>query len=291
MKRILRFAAINITTHPHSPEKYFHLFEDLFKLMKPVKVRGSDYLVLGQYSPVVEGSPLEGIWGQFYRYVNIDKSLPALDLSQLKPIVSVDGTATLPIPDHIKPNLRTIDFVFFPRGHRLFYDVNFLSPYSAQKALISLMNCLDLHEVYGDVNVVVEQKTNIIDEILGLDSLTKLSLSFTMPNADDLSHLKDKIAQRFGVKVNATRVKEELTGKRGDGLTPEEDPETSAMMELALSNGEIVAGGFADGKKVEYRSKKYPEVFAETYDPRLTTAQYALRVAAARELNRLIKKG
>ena len=291
MARIIRVAVANITTHPHSPENYITIFTEVLKLCRSAKVRGSDHLILGKFSPISEGNPLGGIWGQFYRYVNIDKSMPALDLDKLEPIFSKDGSATIPIPDNIKPNLRMVDFVFFPHGHRLFFSLEHISPYTALSAFVALFNALQIFEKHGDVNVILEQKSDIMTEISKLESLTRLTLKFTIPNGDDLSHLKNSLTTRYGKRLNATQVTESYTGSRKRSLTPKNDDETMASIELALSNGEVTAEGFQEGTKVALKSKRYPEVFTQRYNPNQMTKVYTLQSMARSLMDKFTRKG
>jgi hypothetical protein len=214
-----------------------------------------------------------------------------------KPIISQEGEITFPVPEHLKPNLRIFNFAFFPHGHRLFFQTktsplgilksNKISPSIFSGALYRLFNSTELVEKYGEINIYPEKQTELIDEILRLQNLTKLDIAITLPNDDDLSSHQKRIVERYrkeGVK-NSQYI---LTGYKENGLKPE--IETQAMMQLANSNGKITATGYRGEEKITISTDKYPVIIRDIYSPKTETTLQALARIAKREIARFTGK-
>ncbi|NJB68770.1 hypothetical protein GGQ74_002443 [Desulfobaculum xiamenense] len=264
----LEIAVLNITTHPHSPERYLELFKDAFNLKLPIKYRGPEYLLLGRHWDIENEQPLTGIHGVLFKYIDLDLAGAWLDLTLIEPIKSEDGSPIIPIPEDLKPNCQATPFVFLPDGHRLFFftfhEQKRFSPALIAKSLSALFNNKSLVEKYGEVSVTAESSDETITQILNIPNLTKLSISVTLPNSDDLSKKKEAALARIK-RQNAKRAIQEYSGNKHDGLRP--DDETRALMELAKSNGYIKAEGYREQIKVTESTSKHPVLILDRYDP------------------------
>lgn len=244
-------SAINITTHPHSPQLYIQLFDEIYKKESKIKLRGTDWGMLGYLD---RSQNTDFISGTILKFLNLDPNEPWLNLKTLK---EVDPDANKPIiPDHLKPHLRFAEFVFFPDGHRLFYDSKRISSSMIQRFFQGLFNDVDLIKQYGDISVSVESDQEGINQILELSRRAYIDIFVRRPNADDLSHLKARVLQRLGDQ-NASTLNEVWKAPRGGNLTPDE--ETKSLMEMALSNGHLKAVGYtAADERVEIFSEQHP---------------------------------
>lgn len=293
----IEVGVLNITTHPHSPEKYLQLFQDALAMKRVSVYRGSDHLTFGAFSGIGEAEKIDGIWGVFYIFVNIDTTGPVLNITNGEPIVSKEGEVTFPVPDNLKPNLKRVDFVFFPRGHRLFFSTK-TTPLGTEpprqvsarvlaSGLYRLLNHPDLFEKYGEVNVYTENKAEIIADILRIPSLTKLNITITLPNDDDVSQQMERLSKKYQSE-KIKNVQHNLTGYKEDGLAPDE--ETQAMMQLASSNGRVTAIGWRGEERVEISTTDHPEILKAVYAPATESKLQALARIAKESLAKFTGK-
>lgn len=287
----LEIAVLNITTHPHSPERYLQLFENAFNLKKPIKYRGPEYLLLGRHWAIEKDKPLAGIHGILFKYIDLDLKGAWLDLTQIEPIESEDGSPVIEIPEDLKPNCKATPFVFLPEGHRLFFftfhEQKRFSPAFTAKALSKLFNRIELVNEFGEVSVTTESSDETITQILNIPSLTSLKISVTLPNSDDLSDKKEAALARIKSQ-HAKRAMQEYTGRKHDGLKP--DNETKALMELAQSNGYIKAEGYRNQTKITESTSKHPVLIPDRYDPKQNAPLTRLIEIAKAQLPRFTGK-
>ncbi len=289
----IEVGVLNITTHPHSPEMYLQLFEDALSAKRAVAYRGSDCLILGMFNGIGASEKLDGIWGVIYVFVNIDTKAPVLDIVKGEPIVSQDGEITFPVPEGLKPNLKAVDFVFFPKGHRLFFSLKTtplgtesprqISPRILSSALYRLFNHPELFEKYGEVNVYTENNVEVVADILKIPSLTKLDIAITLPNDDDVSQQMERLTDKYR-REKIKKVQHTLTGYKEDGLAP--DGETQAMMQLAVSNGKVTAVGYRGEERVEISTTDHPTTIKDVYAPTSESKLQALARIARDSLTR-----
>lgn len=285
----IEIGVINITTHPHSPERYVELFYDTIKAKRIASYRGAESIMLGSFGKIGERDAIDGLWGNLYLFVEIDRTAPVLDMEAGEPIISQDGEITFPVPEKLKPNLKFIEFVFFPKGHRLFFNMTTvprrneqtrnISANALAKSLEGLFYSEFLHKKYGDVNVIAEKSVDLVDAILKIKHLTKLSISMSLPNGDDVSKQKKRVLDRLK-QEKAKKYQVQITGDKDDGLKPSD--ETKAIMEIATSNGKISAEGYDVTGKVSVSTSDYPVKLKDSYHKKTESSLMALfRVAAA----------
>jgi len=293
----IEVGVINITTHPHSPEGYLNLFYDVVKEKRVASYRGAESLMLGSFGKI-EGKPAaEGIWGNIYLFVEIDNKAPVLDIDTGQPIVSEDGEVTFPVPEKLKPNLKCIEFVFFPDGHRLFFNISSaplrhetvrqISPNSLAASLEKLFYSENLYKNYGTVNVVAEKDSKLIDDILNIQHITRLFVDMALPNGDDVSRQKKRILDKLKYE-KAKKYQVQLVGDKKDGLRPSE--ETIAIMEIATSNGKIAAEGYTIGEKVSISTFDHPILIRDRYNKETESSLRAVLRLAKNSLSKFTKR-
>ena len=261
MKKV-EAAILNITTHPHSPGKYVQLFKAATALKGMMKLRGHEGIALGPHWPLDKDDTTQGIHGQLFKFVNIDPNDPWLNTLNLEPVISEDGEPVVPIPDHLKPNLKRINYVFYPRGHRLFCDTTHLSPGLASKGIYALLNAPELQEKFGEVSVTIEQTEESIEKILKIPSMTKLEIYINLPNDDDLNDAEKDVIARLK-KQKAKKSASILTGTRGEGLEPDES--SIAEMTIARLNGRVNGYGHDGIQSVFISTATHPKKIITRY--------------------------
>lgn len=276
--KTLEIGVLNIKIHPHTPEKYVELMEDLFKLASSVAIRGSDYGTTNYVREIITGKPLEGLYGEFYRYLEINEDEPWLDLKERKTILDKNGEPVPQVDGNKKPNAKEVEFVFYPVGHRLFYNSKNFYPTSAQKLLLNLFSNEVIKRKYGNIDVEIESSKEVIERILKIPSLTKLDISFTRPNDDDIGDLETKIFRRIE-NQNIRKFHQTISSPKEDGIEP--DDETVALMHLATSNGQVDAVGYSGEEKIIESTKPHPLLVREKFDPdKITSLRFLMNISS-----------
>lgn len=290
-RRVVSLSALNIKTHPHEPSKYVELLSNTFRESRAVKIRGYDYGMIGSMYNLERSNPLEGIHGTIFRFLNIDPHETWLDLTNKQPIEQTeegeDNEVTLNVPDHLKPNLRQIPYIFYPQKHRLFFDNKDLQPSSAQKLFTRLFSSKELFKAFGHVDVYVESSKEVIESILAIPHKQKISVHITRPNNDDMSEQAKRILDKIDHQ-NAKALNQELVAANADGLKPDE--ETIILIEAARSNGSVKAEGYDENhKKIERSTVDHPLIEKAYYDEQTQTSLSAMHQLSARVLASIAK--
>ena len=267
MPRSRRFevAVINITMHPHSPERYVELFQRAATPTQYLRCRGDEQMVLPAVHPCAPHDCLSGLYGWLYRGLDLGGNTGG----SLRTLRELDPGDASRIPPEVRARFKSTPFVFLPRGHRLFFcaseGTERFNPAHTAKALRLLLNRPDLQERFGEVAVTIESKEETVEQVLMMPSLTKLMIFVTLPNDDVFS---DRDVQRALERLrvqNAKKHRIQMQGRPGAGLKP--DRETRAFMRLATSNGRIEAEGYAGGAKIIESTADHPYLIQGKYIP------------------------
>jgi hypothetical protein len=280
----ITLGALNIKTHPHSPAIYVDLFRTALQSRAVGKIRGSDFAVMGwcQENASDQASPV--LYGELYKFLNIDPEQPWLNIADGQPI-EVSEDHPMPVPVHLKPNLRRICFAFFPQNHRFVFDTKSLTPNSAKKALDGILSQASITEHFGAVDVEVETSREGMEHILRIARKTKITVDLTVPNPDDLGGLEEEVMARLiGSRVRKEHLVQSST--HPEGIDP--DPYTRAMISLSRSNGKTTVIGLNEEEvRVEESTESHPLTKRFHYDPEQETQLQAV-VSSASELIALI---
>jgi hypothetical protein len=200
--------------------------------------------------------------GEFYRFLQIDPKKAWLDLRSREVIVDDRGKPIPQVDNYRKPNTREVAFVFNLKHHRLFYDAKAITPGNMKRLLDGLFKEPNIIKKYGTVDVEIESSREVIERILKIPSLTKLEISFTRPNGDDVSEQRARFLDRLE-KQGIRRIEQVATSPKTEGIKP--DIETIALMDLAVSNGKVNAVGYAGEERVEESTVPHPLIIRENY--------------------------
>lgn len=262
---VIKIGALNIKTHPHSPENYIELFQDTFALGQSVRIHGDNYGMLGWRRFLNESSPEEGIYGEIYKYFNLDSKKPWLNVQENKKL-SPEEITDIQIPDHLKPNLLSFRYLFFPKGHRLFFelysDKNQIGVTAVERLFKRLFSHSSIKKKYGDVDVFIEPSREKLEEILSIYNLKRLEMRITKPNPDDPYEFEASVFKRMNIE-NSDIIDYALRGKH---LTPGD--ETKKLARVAASNGFVKGFGTdEEGKKADESTVDHPLVDSISYLP------------------------
>ena len=262
--RKIRIVSLNITIHPHSREMYVDLFRMAFKLKQSVKLRGSDYGMIGSFKYNPES---ETITGDIYKFLSIDLSKPWFDSEKLQKAEDED-LEELNIPAKLKPNLETFSYIFYPQGHHLFVttysDGNTLGPKQVKRLFDVLLSSTEIVAAYDNVDVTIEPMTESLEQIFKIPYLSRLTIRVTRPNPDDLGDLEEEVFERMD-EEHVSKEERVLTGIRGQSIEPSDT--TKRLAQVAASNGYVKGHGRGmDNSAIEISTLKHPLIAETVYD-------------------------
>lgn len=281
-KRTIRVAELNIAMHsPHSRERYVELFKDMFSrgsLAKTGTLHGS---IIGSLHPEDKTDLSKGLNGELFRFVILDPNEPWFN-TITRDVATASEAKEIVIPNHLLPHLQRIPFVFLPDKHRLWYishdRKDRLAPSAAASIFQTLIDQTCKEHRYPTVEVTPVPDEDVLERMLALHRLEKLSIELKRPNSDDGLN-EEQRWQRKLEKQKARRMKLELVADGSESIKPDE--ETRGMAQAAAHNGKVtVIGRTKDGTKVEESTEKHPRVEPVTIDPENETIVGVLRRVA-----------
>lgn len=281
----LKLGVLNIKIHPHTPLMYIDLLNDIFINKHEVQLRGTEWGIPSNFTEFKEFDKLDGMFGNFYRFLQIDDNQPWIDLIKGMPIQDEKGNPIPQVDSFKKPNTKDVWFIFFPKKHRIIFDMKNISHRMIQAFFKQQFAQERIVNKYGPVDVIIEASDEAIEKILSIPIMTSLNISISKPNPDDLdgyeSRLKDKLD-----RIHAAKFTEEYKARKGETLLPDKD--LQMLMRVARGNGSVYAEGYDyNNKKIVESTQPHPLVIVDSYDQKNTTFLHGLFQAAIRALNQV----
>lgn len=275
--RSFQVSALNVVTHPHSPNGYVDLFKAIMQQKRPVAIRGTQHMMLGELRPLHQKDPESGLFGRIYRFDHIDPDLPWFNVARHK-AATEEEMAKIAIPENLVPNFVLFDFVFFPKGHTLYFVSHMekysLSPRSLVKMLEVSLLSEEVFQKFGKVDVTIIPDKQSLQRIFQMHRLAKLFIDVKRPNPDD-NESDDEVVFGRLARQGARRIKQEMTAEKGETILP--DNETKILAKVAARNGKVSAVGYdQEGIRVEESTANMPWQQVVTYDPKYELASDAL---------------
>jgi len=244
---------------PHGPDRYFELLRSVIELRESVALRADFHGMLGS---VHRDGAL--VTGQVYKFFNLDLNESWFNIQQQKKAES-EELAQITVPNYLKPHLRTIEYAFFPKKHRLAFMVkdgaNTISPTMAKKLFDGLFSFESIQEKFGEIAVTIEPVSGLVEKILKMASLHRLRMEITPPNPDDLESEEEEVKKRLQ-EINARSMVVEFSAPRSQKLKPDEEAKTLAR--IAASNGKVTGmGRDAEGNQTELSTTSMPLIEEE----------------------------
>ena len=272
MSRI-RVGYLNIAMPaPHSAQRYEDLLRAVLRSRASVPLRADFKGMLGS---VHRDAGL--LSGQIYKFFDLNLDEAWFNVREQKKAESED-LAKITVPAHLKPHLRTIEYVFFPAKHRMAFMVrdgkSTLSPALAKKLFDGLFASESIQERFGDIAVTAEPSSGRVESILRMPNLYHLTIEITPPNPDDLAGQDEAVRRRLQ-GINAKSMLVEFTAPRNQNLNP--DKEAKVLAKVAASNGKVVGlGRDAQGNHTQLSTVESALVDEEYVDEGVETRQAAL---------------
>jgi hypothetical protein len=278
--KTIEISALNIVLPaPHRSERYRELWMRAFELNTAVALRSDIGGMIG--SAKVDDGRGQPIWGDLYKFVNIEMDGRWLDLSTRRRASQEDVARQVRIPPAYRPNMRSVPYFFVPTKHRLIFishlDVkNALRPNMAQALIERTLHHGAIVDEFGKAEVTVEPDHETLRRIFAMPRLKYLHIEVVPPNA--LDRLERRVYQRMA-NLKANRLVEELQSSHPEGL--QLDDATKNLATVAESNGVVNARGENANGKVEHLSTKdHPLSEKVTFDPDITPPREVLAAEA-----------
>ncbi|WP_313465133.1 DUF4747 family protein [Pseudomonas nitroreducens] len=265
----IHIGALNVVLQPHSPELYLRMFMTLAKGKFDARVRGDDAILLGSCHYLDKDNPLMGGRGDLYKFLKLDATEAWFNTREMDE-ASEDDVAELNIPDYLKPHFRKFQYIFFPKGHRMYIITKkakqSLSQDQVKRFLTTVFERAEFAG-FGQLSVTVQPDPNGLLEMLSLKRISKLRMEIDRPNPDDHEDLEEEILRRLN-RMNARTEKLEYLEASNTGLVVDE--EVRALADVAKDNGFVyVEGKDADNVKQYLSTKNMPLHVTARYNPNL----------------------
>ena len=245
-----------------------------FSLNSKVAIDKDRRAYLGSCFPI-GSNPLDGLEGNIYRFVYIDWDQPWLNTLTGNKADPDEVENNVAIPEHLKPNFSAIRYNFFPRTHRLVFEITRLDPTThkptsfppvmAEKFFRKLFSDNSIQLAYPDIEITIEQSNETLDEIFSISTLRTLEIFIKRPNPND-GDLEQEIERQLA-KERADSLLRIIKAKEDkNGLNPSQ--RTKVQAKIALANGYVQGSGYdAEGNRREYKTEDKPTIKEGEYNP------------------------
>ncbi len=290
--RTVSIGALNLTMHPHPNGAYIDLLGMAKRSKGSIVLYGKSCARIGVFAPLNEAEPFGPHYGEIHRYINIDVEGNWYDTERGKQ-ADDDDVKKVSIPANLKPEYEPFRFVFFPDGHRLFYEIRAhkvgpLSPAHVQKLLVALFRNERIVSKYGKVDVTIEPAADTVERILAMPVLRKLRIEVNRPNTDDFSDFEREVFERLEAE-SAQTIQESIVAQRETSLTP--TIRTRALCRIAASNGEVEGEGRdSNNKTLRVRTTDYPWTETTQYRSSVTNERDAFLNKSSEMMTSLMRR-
>ncbi|MCR1770869.1 DUF4747 family protein [Burkholderia glumae] len=286
--RTLHLGALNVVLQPHSAKIYVSRFQKCTALTRKDFSEGNffgranDGFLITSIHPINERDLAEGFQGEVARFLKFDPSEASqwLKLSDGKQAEQKD-IINVRVPSNLKPNLGIFRFAFYPKSHRLVFEVKSESRSMSHRSMLAVFDHFFNHpnlpagEPRARVNI--EQSYQMVSRILKLENLAYINVRFARPNdlltAEDeeeaIEGMSEAGIEEIDISLQRTH---EKPIQLWDWL--------KRLAGWTASNGSLTATGYENGKKLTLSTKSQPITKKPKYDSRLTVAGEAFKIEA-----------
>lgn len=273
-QRQIVVSAVNIRVHTkHHADEYIQLWHALWKLQQPW-TRGTTGYMLGE-KPRESKHPFSGeplLNGYLYRFTNIDPNGQWLDMARRAP-ASPEELEDVSVPEHLKPNLSSIPYVFDPHGHTLYVLSGGADPHvsagTVHRGLTDLCLYRSIVDRFGTVDLTVVTDKREVDAMLRWPTIKELEIYLQRPNAHEETD-EAKVFERMNRRKTSAEIHRYVKDPAEDTLVVDE--QLVQMAHIAADNGHVkVKGRNPSGTSEEADSKAFPLVAKGSYEPKKQT--------------------
>lgn len=274
----LMYGAVNITIHPHSPERYVELFRLARRKAQNINLRGDSWAMLSYFTPWRrEQSNRDPFEGEVLKFIDIDVTGDWFDITK-KDLATDEQKERINIPENLKPNVARFTFAFLPASHLLVYEMQDRGKHLTSGQMETFLNGIfsdpEITETFGQVNVTILTEPDTVEHMLALKGITCINLVTRRPNPDDLLSAEGVMQARFK-RLGVIEEDRTYKSERGEEIRPDGALKQDAL--IASRNGEVNIRRINESGYVElHSSSKVPLRRAEPYDPVVTSVSELL---------------
>jgi len=267
---------LNIVLHPHSPERYANLIEDLFDLKRAVQLRGDRY---GMLSLIDRRRDQAGfVSGIITTFLNIEFEGRWFDTSDLKEATK-EQVSKVSIPENLHPNAASFYFDFDTVEHKLYFQTysegKVLTHNQAYSLFEGLADDLKIRKKYGPVRITIVQSRAGLDALFKLPFIKQIKIRICKPNPDIFSDDFEEQIEQHLAQANSQSITISYEAEPGQSLEPTD--EIRHVSEVALENGEVEVRGRDEKGAVTKSTEQQPKVLQDKFDPEETSERDAFR--------------
>lgn len=260
--RKLIFAVLNIKFADRKRQKATNYLE-LLKDIQAFGLVGHGYskqaMLIGTLASIFENDNGEkGIYGFIYKYFNLPADTRWIDTSTMKPIMSDKGI----VPPNIKPEYKSLGYVFFPQKHRLVFDCSNIGVKYMYKAISQICSYVPIHEIHGDIDVCIESSKEAVEELIKLPNKRSVDIKITIPNDDELFGMQAELFDDMRIR-NVNTYEQHSASRHPDGLVLSQRDE--AYIRISASNGKTIIKNIEGGNRIERSTENYPLLYPKQY--------------------------
>ncbi len=285
----LTLSAINIVQHPHGKQRYINLFKELNKNKNGIKISGQYY---GQLNRIEINTEEGYILGKIYRYTEINKNAPWLNIKENSQILDEDGNPKALVEEHLKPNSKEIYFYFIINNHRLVFDKGVISPKFIKNFFENLISNTEFPKEIDinkqSIKITIEQSAESLEKILKLHHINKIDLVINRPNPDDFY---DDLENGMKLRLERMHADMYMQTIKSEHASIEPDDILKKYMDVARSNGKVeVRGRNESGKSVTESTEYHPLEVKTSYNQNIETYLNAFKSRAFVLVSDIMKK-
>jgi hypothetical protein len=255
----LEVAAVNIRIPKDRDRDYGALVSEIFALKRGLRVYSDQYLAITEFNE-------ESNVGVLSKYSEIEIDGDWFDVDSFGK-AAPDVVENVSIPNNLRPNLSSFDFVLSESSHLFIFEAysgsKALSPRFVEKYLQTIVKQPNITSRFGFVEVDVVNNIDEVDRILSLPALKELELTIRRPNTDGWpTDLANQVEERLA-EQNGRELTEKLVSTADNSLSP--NMRTKQLAHVAAENGSVRGKAIVDGLTKKFDSAIRPLRLSESY--------------------------
>jgi len=266
----IEVGAINITMHPHSPQKYIDLLRAASRKKLVKNIQSDKYGMITSANPLDKEKygELGPLYGDIYRFTQIDKSADWFNTDTIDSAKD-EEIKEISIPDNLKPNSSRFSYIFFPKEHIMFYeqyyDGHSFGSRSASTLIDRVLNDPYLANRFGKIDVTPIPSVDKLNKALGMKKLERLDLIIRRPNPDEQSAAEQEVLKRMN-DLNIAEQEQEYKAIPNKSIKI--DKELKILSNIAAKFGSVLAKGRdEEDRPIEYKTSEHPWKDKFYFDP------------------------
>lgn len=278
MARRIKISAgvLNIRLHPHTPERYAEFLNDIYKLKRPVKLRGDRH---GMISLLNRSESENGIFtGVITTFLDIEFDGTWFNTEELKAATD-EQISEVAIPENLHPNAASFYFQFNVNSHKLYFQTYSAGKVLSEKSALSLFQGLSsdlgISQKFGDAKITVIQSKEGLEKIFSIPIIKEITITIVKPNADIFSDDFEAQIEAHLAGTHSKKLTISYEADAGSSVVPSD--EIKAISAVALENGSVKVNGRDDSGAVKRSTDDHPMQYQDKYDPDSMTENQAFR--------------